>query len=96
MIVNIGPEWRLESDELQWKLMKLSKGKKRDGTPWSKWVVEGYYRELDHVLIEAVRRRVLSWPLEEGPPASDALLSCLDELKRDIHDAIKQGTPPNE
>lgn len=78
MIIQLGPTWRLESDELQWVLQRR----------WGKWRAVGFFGTLDHAIIACARQRINLVPGTFPPEALIELTEALDTVKADVKRAL--------
>lgn len=83
MIVQINPDWRIESDPLQWIVQK-----RRFVQGAERWSNVGYHRTLDSAVVHLARRRVRMIGGEYPPEALPTLCHALDSLRDEIRQAL--------
>ncbi len=84
MIVDIGPDWRLVSDPLQWVVQKRVKAKATK----HQWKSLGFHKNVGGALLQLAGRRVREIPGTYGPEALEPLTAALDAMREDINRAL--------
>jgi len=83
VIVRINPDWRIESDPLQWIIQK-----RRTVKGAERWSNVSYHRTLDSAVVQLAQRRVRMIGGEYPPEALPTLCHALDSLRDEISQAL--------
>ena len=89
MIVTINDEYRIASDEENWKLQQLPERdpnhhrRKHSDSPL-KWKTIGYYRNLESLINDMMQRRLRLSGLETGPDTLRQLNAFCGSIQKDV------------
>jgi len=95
MIININKEWRLTTDNLQWRLehkaLKIkANNPKLDGKPAKTWKQVSYHRDIWGAVRDMMRRQVCGIEGEYPLGAMDELCRSLHRSETNIEKAIEE------
>ena len=88
--MNIGNNWKIESDNLNVMLLKRIRRTKKDGTKYDDWITEGYFANPKNALHELINQKVRDTELKE----LKTIVQSIDELHKMI-DGLPQTPLPN-
>ncbi len=94
MIINVNPDWRIRTDDLQYILERKTTPKEEGGT--GGWKNVGYFGGLAALFEVMIQRRIFSIDGEFPPEALDPLTQALADIRADVRNALSRVTEPRQ